>query len=280
LPITCVLLFSCVSAAANPPDPKTDVFIRPALIRVGQHGGLFLRFDPAIDLTSWPLSLEVLKGGDKIDGFKPLCQIQRDKAVLCKWSFNAIGSGLVKVRLGYKTNENQKEYKIVEPYEFVVSSLSRSVPVPGPLTIMVSDFSSYGISPEESAVVTELLRQELFSCGAGRIVDKGAMKRVMAEQAFQQTGCTELECAVKLGRLLKAEYIVTGALVKKEGSCRIKMGLMNVNTFDKLYEHIRKDWGSIPIGIGWYWDEADANTALDMESRIALFAKAVCERTR
>jgi hypothetical protein len=41
-------------------------------------------------------------------------------------------------------------------------------------------------------------------------VDKANMDRLMAEQAFQQTGCTDSDCAVKLGKLLNVKKMVVG----------------------------------------------------------------------
>ena len=78
------------------------------------------------------------------------------------------------------------------------------------MTVAVLDFEANNASATDAAVLTELVRSALVNTRAIILVDKKNMQAIMAEQAFQQTGCTTDGCAVKLGRLLNVRKIVMG----------------------------------------------------------------------
>jgi len=56
------------------------------------------------------------------------------------------------------------------------------------------------------------------------------MDRILAEQAFQQTGCTSSECAVKLGKLLNVHKMVVGEYSVIEKLRFITASLVDVET--------------------------------------------------
>ena len=61
-----------------------------------------------------------------------------------------------------------------------------------------------------SLILTEALRQELFSLGIFDLVNREDMARVSEEMAFQQTGFVDEKEAVKAGKGLAARQIVMG----------------------------------------------------------------------
>jgi hypothetical protein len=62
------------------------------------------------------------------------------------------------------------------------------------------------------------------------VVEKNNMDKVMAEQAFQQTGCTTSDCAVKLGRLLNTRKMVIGEFSLLGGVRFLTASLVDVET--------------------------------------------------
>ncbi len=81
---------------------------------------------------------------------------------------------------------------------------------PEKVTIAVMDFTPNNASRSEAAAVTSFVRSALFRVKMFTVVDKGNMDKILQEQAFQQTGCTSQECAVKLGKLLNVKKIIVG----------------------------------------------------------------------
>lgn len=54
----------------------------------------------------------------------------------------------------------------------------------------------------------------MIKTGSFTVVEKQNMQKILAEQAFQQTGCTNSECAVRLGRVLNVRRIIVGSFAK------------------------------------------------------------------
>ncbi|MEK7476456.1 MAG: CsgG/HfaB family protein [Candidatus Coatesbacteria bacterium] len=85
---------------------------------------------------------------------------------------------------------------------------------PAMMNVAVSDLEPQGVSASDAAVVADMLRGELVKTGSVIVLERQNMQKVMAEQAFQQTGCTSAECAVKLGKVLNVQRIITGSVGK------------------------------------------------------------------
>ena len=75
-----------------------------------------------------------------------------------------------------------------------------------------------GLKTEECSTLSDTVRQELFSAGKYRIVDRKNMDQIFKEQGFQVSDCTSEECIVKIGQLLGVEkmaFCSIGRLEKK-----------------------------------------------------------------
>jgi len=81
----------------------------------------------------------------------------------------------------------------------------------GPVVnIAILDFRPNNVSAGDAAVVSDFVRSAFVKSGVYIVVDKAGMEQLLAEQAFQQTGCTDSDCAVKLGKLLNVQKMVVG----------------------------------------------------------------------
>ena len=80
--------------------------------------------------------------------------------------------------------------------------------------IAVIDFEGIGISNDEARVLTQRLTSELINIGVFQVLERSEMKRLLDEQKFQYSGCVDLKCAVELGKMLGAKYMVVGTISK------------------------------------------------------------------
>jgi curli biogenesis system outer membrane secretion channel CsgG len=80
--------------------------------------------------------------------------------------------------------------------------------------IAVSDFTAKDIPLSIAMNVSELIRTELINTGRYTVIERSQMKEILKEQGFQQTGCTDVSCAVQMGKLLSAKKILVGSLMK------------------------------------------------------------------
>lgn len=66
----------------------------------------------------------------------------------------------------------------------------------------------------EGTALSDRLREALLKTGRFKLVDRSQLERILAEQELQQTTCTGTDCAVEVGRLLGADEMITGKVVK------------------------------------------------------------------
>lgn len=126
-----------------------------------------------------------------------------------------------------------------------------SVATNGRLNLAVSDLAPQGVSGTDAAVIADLLRAELVRTNAFNIVEKQNMDKVLAEHAFQQTGCTSEECAVKLGKLLNVQRMAVGSFGKLMESYILSIRVIDVET------------GSVP-----YADSVEGKTVGDLRNGV------------
>ena len=99
------------------------------------------------------------------------------------------------------------------------------------LTIAVLDFRpGGGLSSSDAAVAADWLRSTLVNSHRFQVIERQNMDKILAEQAFQQTGCTEQGCAVKLGKILNASLIITGNFSKFMSIYVVSIHVVKVET--------------------------------------------------
>lgn len=99
------------------------------------------------------------------------------------------------------------------------------------LNIAVSDLEPRGIHPDEAAIISDRLREELLRTGQFRVMERGLMQTILQEQAFQQAGsCNSSECQVQIGRMLGVDRIVVGTAGKLGNMFTISVRMLNVET--------------------------------------------------
>ena len=114
----------------------------------------------------------------------------------------------------------------------ILTLLSSSVPPapPDKPTLAVLDFDGLGLSESETVTLTNCFRANLAQIGQYTIIERGLMEEILAEQDFQMTGCTTDECAVKIGRLMNAQFILAGSIGKVGSTWTVEMRIINVET--------------------------------------------------
>lgn len=96
--------------------------------------------------------------------------------------------------------------------------------------VAILDFRGSNVSANDAAAVTDFVRSAMIRAGGYVVVDKANMDKILSEQAFQQTGCTSSECAVKLGKLLNVQKMVVGEYSVLEGVRYMTASLVDVES--------------------------------------------------
>ncbi|MBI4978974.1 MAG: hypothetical protein HZC28_15960 [Spirochaetes bacterium] len=87
-----------------------------------------------------------------------------------------------------------------------------------------------GAAAADTEALGEMFRSELVQSRRFNVLDRANMDTVLKEQAFQQTGCTESACAVKIGKLVNVEYMMFGTLSKLGSMALLTVNVVNVES--------------------------------------------------
>jgi curli biogenesis system outer membrane secretion channel CsgG len=98
------------------------------------------------------------------------------------------------------------------------------------INVAIAEFKGEEVSQADASAVTCFLRTELVKTKYFKVVDKKNMDKILAEVAFQQTGCTDTKCAVKMGRILNVKRMIVGSVSKFMGAYVVKAELIDVET--------------------------------------------------
>jgi len=96
--------------------------------------------------------------------------------------------------------------------------------------IAIIDFEGIGVSNDEARALTQRLTSEMITLEAYQVVERSEMKRLLDEQKFQYSGCVDTKCAVEIGRMIGAKYMVVGSISKVGGSYNLDSRMISVET--------------------------------------------------
>ncbi len=96
-----------------------------------------------------------------------------------------------------------------------------SLPVVG-----VVDFTG----ESQATVVSNALTAELVNADQFKIISRSDMQAIIMEQQFQMSGMVDTETGVELGKLIGAEYIITGDVSKAGINYYLTVKMINVET--------------------------------------------------
>jgi len=97
-------------------------------------------------------------------------------------------------------------------------------------TIAVLDFESIGSEEHLGKAVSEIIRTELIDTNKYRVVERAQINKTLSEQKFQKSGLIDDKSAVELGKLLGADLIVIGSVVKIGTSYTINSRMIDTKT--------------------------------------------------
>ena len=101
--------------------------------------------------------------------------------------------------------------------------------------IAIIDFEGIGVTEDEAKVLTHRLTSELINLEVYQVVERTKMKSLLDEQKFQYSGCVSIKCAVQIGMMIGAKYMVVGSISKLGSSLSIDSRLLNVETSEAYY---------------------------------------------
>jgi TolB-like protein len=97
-------------------------------------------------------------------------------------------------------------------------------------SVAVLDFESVGAEEHLGRAVAEVIRTELIDTRKFRVVERSQISKALTEQRFQQSGVIDEKSATAIGKLLGADMIIIGSVVRMGSSYTINSRMIDVKT--------------------------------------------------
>jgi len=94
--------------------------------------------------------------------------------------------------------------------------------------VAVLEMDPIGLTEEEGRILTQRLTSEIINADIYSVVERTNIEKILKEQKFQHSGCTDSECAVEIGQLVNANYIVIGSASKFGATYTIDVRMIDV----------------------------------------------------
>lgn len=97
-------------------------------------------------------------------------------------------------------------------------------------SVAVLDFESMGTEEYLGKAVSEIMRTALVSNQNYRVFERAQINKALSVQKFQKSGMIDDRSAVEIGKVLGADLIIVGSVVKIGNSYTINSRLIDVET--------------------------------------------------
>lgn len=113
--------------------------------------------------------------------------------------------------------------------------------------IAVLDFDARGgLTKEEAASLSDIFQSQLVQMGEFVVVDRNRIKAILSEQGFQQSeACSQVECIVEAGKILKVEKMFAGTIGKVGKIFNVNIQAIDITTAQIVINKSRQYTGDI-----------------------------------
>ena len=119
--------------------------------------------------------------------------------------------------------------------------------------LAVLELEPVGLSNTEAKILTQRLTSQMIAISDYTIVERANIEKILKEQKFQNSGCTDSECAVEIGQLINADVTVIGTVSKFGETYTIDARIISVEGGEALesasYTHTGKIDELVKTGI-------------------------------
>jgi len=106
----------------------------------------------------------------------------------------------------------EDDYEMTEYYDVRNEPIKKEKGTSKLSSIAVSYFESENVPEGMVEAIVNRLRVELYAIGKFNVIERDRVDLILKEQGFQQSGCTETECLVQIGKMINVEKIIAGSI--------------------------------------------------------------------
>ncbi len=113
--------------------------------------------------------------------------------------------------------------------------------------LTVLDFRINSISESDMKSITSFLSASLHDAGEYTVIDTAQRDTILDELAFSNSGCTDESCMLEIGKLLSAQFIVTGDIALLGGRYIFSAKMIETETSATIHtaKNIYPDLGEL-----------------------------------
>ena len=100
------------------------------------------------------------------------------------------------------------------------------------LTVSILDFKGEDVPPKVLRACYNQLEESLIESNRFTVIDKGQREDLLEEQKFQNSGVCDEECAVEIGQLVGAEFLMLGEIIDLGGLYQVNIKIINIEKGD------------------------------------------------
>lgn len=125
------------------------------------------------------------------------------------------------------------------------------------IAIAIVNFDANDVPRQEALKITELIRNEMVNSGLYTVVERTQVDKILREQGFQQTGCTDVSCAVQMGKLLSARKMLVGSVMRFGDQIAITGRIVDVEkgVAEFSEKEIASSYDYIPVAVERFADK-------------------------
>ncbi|MDO9514155.1 MAG: conjugal transfer protein TraF [Elusimicrobiota bacterium] len=110
------------------------------------------------------------------------------------------------------------------------------IPESEKINVAVTDFEARApLSQSETTFISDFVRGDLVKNGRFNVVEKNSMDKILAEQGFQNSGCSSADCAVAMGKILNVKTILVGSCGKLLNNYVVTLNAVEVESGKIVY---------------------------------------------
>ena len=109
---------------------------------------------------------------------------------------------------------------------FILSSLNAQ------LTVSILDFKGTDVKNKVLRACYNQLEESLIESNRFTVIDKSQREELLEEQQFQNSGVCDEECAVEIGQLVGAEFLMLGEIIDLGGLYQINIKIISIEKGD------------------------------------------------
>ncbi len=121
------------------------------------------------------------------------------------------------------------------------------------MAVSILDFKGEDIEQKVLKACFNQLEESLIESNRFIVIEKGQRDDILEEQKFQNSGICDEDCAVDIGQLIGAEYLMLGNIIGLTSELfQVNIKIINVEKGDveeKVTSQIEGDLGALLVGM-------------------------------